>query len=285
MVLPVPGGPQKITEPSLPALTMRLSMPCSPSRWSWPTTSASDDGRKRSASGRGALVGKPGSLEQRGGFLHGFSPEWRDCTPAPRAGRKGASRRGEAPSAFTSPATDVTLSLLSPITRSPRFTPNLAAGVFGCNLEHHDARRPPPRCRAPRRRRAKDWPPWRRPADCVHRRSRASRGGSSTAGMSATVAFIACPWRITPSSAEPPRPLVANRYCKASGSCTGLPSTLTTTSPAFKPGARGGALGMQALDQRAAGRSSPSDSARSCVTGCSEAPNQGRCTLPPCNAA
>ena len=59
VVLPVPGGPQKITDDSRPALTMRDSMPCSPNRWSWPITSASAAGRNRSASGRGAPSASP----------------------------------------------------------------------------------------------------------------------------------------------------------------------------------------------------------------------------------
>ena len=52
VVLPVPGGPQKIIEPSEPARIMRVSAPSSPVRCSWPTTSDSVDGRSRSASGR-----------------------------------------------------------------------------------------------------------------------------------------------------------------------------------------------------------------------------------------
>ena len=36
VVLPVPGGPQKISEPSVRAASMRVSTPSGPSRWSWP---------------------------------------------------------------------------------------------------------------------------------------------------------------------------------------------------------------------------------------------------------
>ena len=36
VVLPVPGGPQKISEPSVRVSSMRVSAPSGPSRWSWP---------------------------------------------------------------------------------------------------------------------------------------------------------------------------------------------------------------------------------------------------------
>ena len=53
VVLPVPGGPQKIIEPSEPERIMRVSAPSSPVRCSWPTTSRERRaGRSRSASGR-----------------------------------------------------------------------------------------------------------------------------------------------------------------------------------------------------------------------------------------
>ena len=96
MVLPVPGGPQKITEPSLPALTMRLSMPCSPRRWSWPTTSASDDGRKRSASGRGALSASPAASNNVAMALSALNGEIVHLALA-LEGQAPAARRGSAP--------------------------------------------------------------------------------------------------------------------------------------------------------------------------------------------
>ena len=95
---------------------------------------ADDLGQRRRAQAIGErprrAVGKPGSFEQRGGFLHGSALNGEIVHP-PLALEGEAPAAGEAPSAFTRPATDVTLSLLSPITRSPRFTPNLDAGVFG----------------------------------------------------------------------------------------------------------------------------------------------------------
>ena len=51
LVLPVPGGPHRIIEASLPAATIRPIAPSGPVRCSWPTISSSDVGRSRSASG------------------------------------------------------------------------------------------------------------------------------------------------------------------------------------------------------------------------------------------
>ncbi len=59
VVLPVPGGPQKISEPSERASSMRVSAPSGPRMRSWPTTSASVRGRSLSASGRGASCSRP----------------------------------------------------------------------------------------------------------------------------------------------------------------------------------------------------------------------------------
>ena len=53
VVLPVPGGPQRIMEWSRPASSdWRNTLP-GPMRWPWPTTSSSVRGRIRSASGPG----------------------------------------------------------------------------------------------------------------------------------------------------------------------------------------------------------------------------------------
>ena len=56
VVLPVPGGPQKIIEPSEPERIIRVSAPSAPVRCSWPTTSARFFGRSRSASGAAGCV-------------------------------------------------------------------------------------------------------------------------------------------------------------------------------------------------------------------------------------
>src|ERR1700724_2564531 len=72
VVLPVPGGPQNTSEPSERVTSMRVSAPSGPSRWSWPTTSASFSGRNLSASGRGASRSRPAAAKRRGlaaGFL------------------------------------------------------------------------------------------------------------------------------------------------------------------------------------------------------------------------
>ena len=56
VVLPVPGGPHRISEASLPAATMRPIAPCGPVRCACPTTSPSVAGRSSSASGGGAAA-------------------------------------------------------------------------------------------------------------------------------------------------------------------------------------------------------------------------------------
>src|SRR3546814_5013771 len=58
VVLPQPGGPQRMSEASRPEPTMRPTGPSGASRWSCPTTSSSACGRRRSASGRGAWLSK-----------------------------------------------------------------------------------------------------------------------------------------------------------------------------------------------------------------------------------
>src|SRR5688500_11245471 len=75
VVLPVPGGPQRTIEASLPAATIRPIAPSGPVRWSWPTTSSSACGRSRSASG--ALSG--GGAD---GFGGGGSPANRSAMAA-----------------------------------------------------------------------------------------------------------------------------------------------------------------------------------------------------------
>src|SRR5262245_22106511 len=84
VVLPVPGGPQRIIEWSSPRSIAVLSTLPGPKRCSWPTTSSSVRGRMRSASG--ALAGAPGSVRSA-------SPQRPDC--AGEAGpRRAASARG-----------------------------------------------------------------------------------------------------------------------------------------------------------------------------------------------
>src|SRR5207245_784210 len=51
VVLPVPGGPHRISDGSSPSASARSSILPSPSRCVCPTNSASDRGRIRSASG------------------------------------------------------------------------------------------------------------------------------------------------------------------------------------------------------------------------------------------
>ena len=56
VVLPEPGGPQRIIECSLPDANATASGLPSPSRWRWPTTASMLFGRSRSASGVAGLA-------------------------------------------------------------------------------------------------------------------------------------------------------------------------------------------------------------------------------------
>src|SRR6185437_13941627 len=70
VVLPVPGGPQRIREWSCPDSMARRSGLPGPRTCCWPTTSSRDRGRIRSASGRdgsGALVSAALTLSSLGG--------------------------------------------------------------------------------------------------------------------------------------------------------------------------------------------------------------------------
>ena len=64
VVLPVPGGPQKMSEPSVRVSSIRVSTPSGPSKWSWPTTSSRRPGRSLSASGRGAARSSPAAVNR-----------------------------------------------------------------------------------------------------------------------------------------------------------------------------------------------------------------------------
>src|SRR5262249_31624590 len=65
VVLPVPGGPQKMSECSCPErIALESALP-GPRRWRWPTNSSSVRGRMRSASGRSA-PGSPASAPLMG---------------------------------------------------------------------------------------------------------------------------------------------------------------------------------------------------------------------------
>ena len=54
VVLPTPGGPQRISEDRLCAASIAPKGPSGPRTWDWPMTSARLRGRRRSAKGRGA---------------------------------------------------------------------------------------------------------------------------------------------------------------------------------------------------------------------------------------
>ena len=57
VVLPTPGGPQRIIECMRPEASAEDSGMPGPTRWRWPITSDSDAGRSRSASGACAGAG------------------------------------------------------------------------------------------------------------------------------------------------------------------------------------------------------------------------------------
>ena len=63
VVLPEPGGPQKIIEPKLGAAMRRVSAPSGPVRCSWPAISLRSCGRRRSASG--AAGGTKSAMRER----------------------------------------------------------------------------------------------------------------------------------------------------------------------------------------------------------------------------
>ena len=89
VVLPTPGGPQKTMEPRLPSASIRPSGASGPSRWSWPTTSSSRRGRRRSASGRGRLGGRGGGRPGAGVEEVGHEGDW-PADWAAQAGSRGA---------------------------------------------------------------------------------------------------------------------------------------------------------------------------------------------------
>src|SRR3990172_3598181 len=136
---------------------------------------------------------------------------------------------------LTSSATDFTFSLLTATTMSPRLTPSRAAGDFPLTSSTTTPSRVSssmPTSWATAGERLATLQPVRgwRP-----RRSRASRGGSSTGATSVIMVLTLCPLRKTPSAAAPPIPFVTKRYWKPCASCTGLSATLTTLSPPPKP--------------------------------------------------
>ena len=65
VVLPVPGGPQRITEVSGPPVTSRRSGAPGASRWSCPTRSSTPRGRIRTASGASAALAVPATPDAR----------------------------------------------------------------------------------------------------------------------------------------------------------------------------------------------------------------------------
>ena len=87
-VLPQPGGPWKINEPSRSAaMSRRRSLP-GPRKWSWPMNSSRVAGRIRAASGWARKVGGVRGGEQVGRCvaLLAHAPILQDDGPCPKAG-------------------------------------------------------------------------------------------------------------------------------------------------------------------------------------------------------
>ena len=61
VVLPLPGGPHRMSDGRWPGLTTRVSAPSVPTRCGWPTNSSSVRGRMRAASGASAATDAPNS--------------------------------------------------------------------------------------------------------------------------------------------------------------------------------------------------------------------------------
>ena len=95
VVLPEPGGPQKISDPIAFARSIRVSAPSGPSKWSWPATSLRRRGRNLSASGRGASFSKPGGAKQIAHFRPRDDFLWENNRMRLRA---AAARANSAPS-------------------------------------------------------------------------------------------------------------------------------------------------------------------------------------------
>ena len=91
VVLLLPGGPQKIMEPSAGAASRWVSAPFGPVRCSWPEISASVVGRSRSASGAG------------GGSAFELMSSRRLMALCPAWGGRLSSGTGAAPSGRTRP--------------------------------------------------------------------------------------------------------------------------------------------------------------------------------------
>ena len=78
VVLPVPGGPYRITEPSRSSSIVRRSGAPGPSRCSWPATSSRVRGRRRSASGAPDARARPAASAKRSSTPPMLA---RTCTP------------------------------------------------------------------------------------------------------------------------------------------------------------------------------------------------------------
>ena len=93
LVFPEPGGPHRTMELRRPEFSIRVRLPCGPTRWSWPTTSVSCRGRNRSAKGRGASFGSPAASNR----LAIPSLENASSACVPSGSRRGSRSRSPVP--------------------------------------------------------------------------------------------------------------------------------------------------------------------------------------------
>ena len=136
VVLPVPGGPQKIIEPRLGAASRRVSAPSGPVRCSCPATSSSVCGRSRS----GKAAAARGARTDRN----------RRSTPPPCHARPAAAPKWSSfRSRHTEAMTQVTRAKANRCWR-PRVRMR-AVDVVECAPEHERIKQLPPRRRLPRR--------------------------------------------------------------------------------------------------------------------------------------
>ncbi len=211
MVLPVPGGPQKTSEPSVRVSSMRVSAPSGPSRWSWPTTSSSLAGRSLSASGRGASRSSPaaanrlGPPRRAGAFIRAAPPTSR------RPPRTMVMRHARlcCPATRSRSRVLAILVLLTDSTRSPRLKPRLCADepLATSTITTPWIEGSSRRSSASAGDRLPTLAPWNGERASITISSRAVSGAAS----SATATAVSLPPRSRPSLAVPPSALVAKR--------------------------------------------------------------------------
>ena len=226
---------------------MRVSAPSGPSRWSWPTTSASFCGRSLSASGRGASLSRPAAANRLGRRFgrelpspctrRGHAGPWqaadlacsaailphgrddgRDAHSSAEHGRNllAAAQDGDAPQPAAGLGDAFEVAGLGDLLVVDRDARCRRAGSRGSAPASRRRRRPRPRPRSRRRAAARrrapatGWRPWRR--------GTASAPGSRSRRAASPARFRARPRPCSPcrraprrAAALPPSGLVAKR--------------------------------------------------------------------------